>query len=207
MVDHPTWLSLSQAAQVLGVHFTTLRRWADQGSIEYIRTPGGKRKFERKAVDEFLERHRKSVHNPVVLARIKDATIVKTREDIQSYGVPSQNWYVQMDETQRMRMRDTGNRLIALLFQYCSRNSNQEIFVDEGKRIAEEYGRFCCSAGMAVSECINTFLLFRRSMLSSIHETGLLHGEGDTEGRLLFERMIVFLDEVLLAMVVEYTRS
>ncbi|MDT9276364.1 MAG: MerR family DNA-binding transcriptional regulator, partial [Limnospira sp. PMC 737.11] len=34
-----------EAAQILGVHERTLRRWDDNGSIETIRTPAGQRRY------------------------------------------------------------------------------------------------------------------------------------------------------------------
>ena len=41
------WLSLQQAAKVLGIHPTTLRAWSDRGRIASQRTPGGHRRFSR----------------------------------------------------------------------------------------------------------------------------------------------------------------
>ncbi|MDT9329150.1 MAG: MerR family DNA-binding transcriptional regulator, partial [Limnospira sp. PMC 1286.21] len=34
-----------EAAQILGVHERTLRRWDSNGSIETIRTPAGQRRY------------------------------------------------------------------------------------------------------------------------------------------------------------------
>ncbi|MDT9293226.1 MAG: MerR family DNA-binding transcriptional regulator, partial [Limnospira sp. PMC 1295.21] len=34
-----------EAAQILGVHERTLRRWDENGSIETIRTPAGQRRY------------------------------------------------------------------------------------------------------------------------------------------------------------------
>ena len=39
------WLSLSKAAEVLGVHPSTIRNWADQGKLPVHRTQGGHRRF------------------------------------------------------------------------------------------------------------------------------------------------------------------
>lgn len=36
-----TWVSLSEAAKILGVHPATVRNWADQGHLPSQRTPGG----------------------------------------------------------------------------------------------------------------------------------------------------------------------
>lgn len=43
----PTWIGLGEAVDVLGVHETTVRRWADSGAITTIRTPGRQRRFSR----------------------------------------------------------------------------------------------------------------------------------------------------------------
>lgn len=43
----PTWVGLSDAVEILGVHETTVRRWADSGAIKQIRTPGRQRRFSR----------------------------------------------------------------------------------------------------------------------------------------------------------------
>jgi excisionase family DNA binding protein len=47
-------LSTAQTARELGVSLSTVRRWADQGHLEAIRTPGGQRHFSRDAIDSFL---------------------------------------------------------------------------------------------------------------------------------------------------------
>ncbi len=41
---------LGQAAQLLGVSADTVRRWADQGRIETVRTEGGQREIEGTAL-------------------------------------------------------------------------------------------------------------------------------------------------------------
>ena len=42
-----TWLTLKEACDFLGVHYTTLRSWADKGEISVFRTPGGHRRPSR----------------------------------------------------------------------------------------------------------------------------------------------------------------
>ncbi|MCB9434622.1 MAG: helix-turn-helix domain-containing protein, partial [Ardenticatenaceae bacterium] len=56
-----TWLPLKQAASLLDVHPTTLRRWADSGDIPVLLTPGGHRRFALSDIQAFTERHR---HHP-----------------------------------------------------------------------------------------------------------------------------------------------
>ena len=45
------YLSISEASKRLGVHTGTLRRWANEGKINSVRTPGGRRRFSE---DEIL---------------------------------------------------------------------------------------------------------------------------------------------------------
>ena len=45
------YLSSRKACGILGVHETTLRRWAETGKIKFIRTASGQRKYD---VDDYL---------------------------------------------------------------------------------------------------------------------------------------------------------
>lgn len=207
MAEYPSWLSLSEASKRLGVHFTTLRRWADQGLVEHVRTPGGKRMFSPKSIDEFLERHRNTVQNPNAIEILKDRTLSHTRHDIQGHALAGKPWYRQLSEEERQSMRVIGNRLIALLFQYCSRETEGDVFLQEGRRIGKEYGQFSFFSGLTLAECIRTFLFFRSSMLSSLHETGSLQGMTDIDSQRLFRRMNFFLDEIMVEMVLEYNQA
>lgn len=47
-------LSASQAARVLGVSVSTVRRWSDAGALPGYRTPGGQRRFSREQLEAFL---------------------------------------------------------------------------------------------------------------------------------------------------------
>lgn len=46
-------LNTTQAAERLGIHYQTLRAWADSGKIAVVRLPGGHRRFERSVIDRF----------------------------------------------------------------------------------------------------------------------------------------------------------
>jgi excisionase family DNA binding protein len=51
----PLGLSISQAAQELGVSLGTIRRWSDMGYLESYRTPGGQRRFSKEAIERFVD--------------------------------------------------------------------------------------------------------------------------------------------------------
>lgn len=69
------WLTLGAAARYLGVAETTLRKWADQGHVRAIRTPGHHRRFRRRDLDVFLHRSGRRRGGPVVLVVDDDAGV------------------------------------------------------------------------------------------------------------------------------------
>ena len=49
-------MTTREAAELLGVGTTSIKRWADDGTLECVRTAGGHRRFPRAAVLRFLHR-------------------------------------------------------------------------------------------------------------------------------------------------------
>ena len=47
----PRLLSITQAAERLGVHYQTLRAWADKGLVPVVRLPSGYRRFDPDAIE------------------------------------------------------------------------------------------------------------------------------------------------------------
>lgn len=47
-------LTVGQLAQIFNVHPRTVARWADEGKLSSIRTPGGQRRFRRSEVAALL---------------------------------------------------------------------------------------------------------------------------------------------------------
>jgi excisionase family DNA binding protein len=55
-VTEPDWLTLGQAAKVLGVAQSTIRKWSDVGRLPAFYTPGGHRRYRRGDLEAFLQR-------------------------------------------------------------------------------------------------------------------------------------------------------
>ena len=47
-------LTVSQAANELGVSIATVRRWSNAGHLQGYRTPGGQRRFTQEQLDVFV---------------------------------------------------------------------------------------------------------------------------------------------------------
>jgi len=50
------WISTKEVTKMPGVSSTTIKRWADDGTLPSTRTSGGHRRFRNEAVDQFLRR-------------------------------------------------------------------------------------------------------------------------------------------------------
>ena len=53
--DSRLGLTVSEAAEHLGVSIGTVRRWSNAGHIQSTRTPGGQRRFTSDQLDQFIE--------------------------------------------------------------------------------------------------------------------------------------------------------
>ena len=60
-------LSTSEAARIMGVGTTSVKRWADDGLLDCVRTAGGHRRFTRDSLDRFirLQRHEEPIVDEV----------------------------------------------------------------------------------------------------------------------------------------------
>lgn len=53
----PVLLTPAQAAERIGVHARTLKRWAADGKVRHVRLPSGRFMFPASVVDEVLAEH------------------------------------------------------------------------------------------------------------------------------------------------------
>ena len=212
MADEIEMLELAESAQILGVHASTLRRWADAGRIQHIRTLSGRRRFLRadleRARQEMLqpEGHK----GPLSTARqFEDRTLVIARQrsnELSSDPSGRQaNWFTHLNPEHRMLFRYSGRRLLGLMMQFISRSDSAENFLEEGRRVAGDYGEICYRAGLSSAQTAEAFLYFRRSILESVQVTTGLGGVHDEDGNRIVLRTIDFFDALLVATIENYT--
>jgi excisionase family DNA binding protein len=56
------WLTAQQAADLLQVHIGTLRRWSNDGYLPHRLTAGGQRRFDRAALEAWLDEQERPAH-------------------------------------------------------------------------------------------------------------------------------------------------
>jgi excisionase family DNA binding protein len=194
------WLDLSEAAQKIGVHFTTLRRWADQGKIAHIRTPGGRRRFSLQEIHSFLnDIHSSDKPEEIVVGEIADHSLLQTREALRHLSEHHGGWVSHMDSDQRSLFRSQGQKMLGLLLQYAACHGEGKPFLDEARSIGHTYGEVCRRNGMGAGQIIEAYMVFQRSILESIMITTENHSANVLESQRLFQRSSKFLEEVLIS--------
>ena len=66
------WLSLREAAELLGMHPATVRLWADRNEIPSRRTSGGHRRFRRADIEAHLRQESEPKPDPASVLLISE---------------------------------------------------------------------------------------------------------------------------------------
>ncbi len=196
------WLSLHDAAQRLGVHETTLRRWADTGEVPVMITPGGHRRFSAADLDRFAEERRRLR----VVASIEqvwaERVLQQTRQALQAQH--SDVWLSAYDEAERAHKRELGQRLLKVLLQYLSQHESDEKTLDEARAIGREHAINGRQRGMSLIDTLKIVLFFRDMMFDvtlSLPEVAQVKAEASAQ---MLRRIGKMLSAVELAVAEGY---
>jgi excisionase family DNA binding protein len=161
LTQEDEWLSLGKAAEMLGVHTMTLRRWSDSGRFPSYRTAGGHRRFALKDILAFIEHGREATDSDKAVATEAEAdaawadtALVQTRELVGRED--QQQWLSQM-----------GHNLMGLLLQYVAADETNGTFLDEAERIGRWYGEIGHRAGLSLTLILEATLFFRDILIES----------------------------------------
>jgi excisionase family DNA binding protein len=158
------WLSLSKAAQQLGVHPSTVRAWADQGYLPSQRTQGGHRRFRRSDVEIRMHTRRES---PTPEATFVYANVLRnTRVHISESNLEAENWYRKMDNEAREQYRLSGRSLVQGLIGHLT--SSDEGLEAEARSLGYEYASRGQRVGLTSVEAAHAFQFFRTSVMDAI---------------------------------------
>ena len=191
------WLSLSQAADYLGVHPSTVRAWADKGELPSHRTPGGHRRFRQADLELWTSANR-SGQSPEGQLLLESA-IGRARLQVAEGRLATQSWHGRLDEGARTALRDMGRRLMRQLVAYLG--PEPELALAEGRLIGREYASMGRSARLSLGETARAFLFFRDLIAESVYEVYEMAGVRTSHAWGEMNRKVAtFTNEVLLAL-------
>jgi excisionase family DNA binding protein len=129
------WLSLREAAELLGMHPATVRLWADRNEIPSRRTSGGHRRFRRVDIEARLRQEAEPRPDPASLLLIQ-SVLGRVRFAFTDGTLNTFPWYQHFDTTARDAYRHLGRRLLDLVLRTLNSGTN----VDELKQEAIALG-------------------------------------------------------------------
>jgi len=165
----PGWVTLAEACRLLGVSPTTVRRWADAGTVRAFVTPGGHRRFSRAGLEAMLP-GRPSVRPSLIgLGETPDRLARGYRHtgDDTPMQIP---WVSELDDAKRERFRGYGRGIVASLI--AALDADDAVRRTELLRSADDacaqYGRLAAGEGLGASLTADIFLRFRRPFLAEL---------------------------------------
>lgn len=191
------WLSLSEVAEVLGVHPSTVRNWADQGKLPVHRTQGGHRRFRRGEVELWTQSQRARTSREVDL--MVQSALGRTRFQISEGRLREEEWFEKLDEEARKHYRRSGRALLQRLMNYLV--SDEELAQAEARALGYEYATIGRRCGLNSVQAVHAFLFFRNTLLESmisVYESAAIHSPLAWSDML--RKINAFTDQVLLSL-------
>ena len=199
----PRWLSLGPASRLVGVDPDTLRRWADEGRVEAYITPGGHRRFERRAIETLVATRRPGSRPLASLGaspeRLARAYRRSYTADTAAHQVPAD------DIAERERYRRDGRLLVEALVAHLDAADADTIAraraEADATALVDDLAHRLATAGMSLTEAVGLFVAARRPFLDEL--TGLGRRRALDAARLaaLYEKASGLLDRLLLRLI------
>jgi excisionase family DNA binding protein len=197
------WLTLGEASRILGVDPDTLRRWADNGKIDVLKTPGGHRRFLRESIEGMLPRPRRpAVRSLSAMGEAPDRIAAEFLKRVRS-DLATQDWHARFDDASLRWFRERGMRMSDLLIGHLDavRRSGHDDHLEQAAALGREYGVEAKRRGLSLGEATQAFLFFRARFLAEIANVARRRALGAEPAAALFAEADRALDAVILALI------
>jgi len=196
--ENSDWITLKEAAEILGVHPSTVRNWSDHGSLPVYRTGGGHRRYKRPEIEMWASAAREGTTIGPVSAM--QAAVGQIRVQIAEGHLEQQGWYKKLDSEARLQYRHGGMALVNGLM-VCLASDDETQTSSEAHSIGYEYASRARRYNLSVVEAAQAYLFFRNTLLDAIMKvyqdanipSGMAWGG-------LLKKVNGFTDQVLLSL-------
>jgi excisionase family DNA binding protein len=193
------WLSLSDAAKLLGVHPSTVRLWSDKGVLPTHRTSGGHRRYRRNEVLLWAKTAREVRVEP---ESIMHTAMKNVRMQIGEAHLESEGWYRKLDDNARKQYRESAHTLSRGLMNYLAAENGDDF---EAHAIGYEYASRARRYGLSEVDATRALLFFRNALIESVmkiyREANILSGKAWEE---MLHKMHTFTDQILVSLLETY---
>lgn len=194
------WIGLSEASRLLGVSPATIRRWSDAGRLRTFTTPGGHRRFSRRALERLLP-HDRSRRPSMVAAGVTPSRLARGYRRASRSAAAELPWVLALTEKQRDLFRERGQVLAASLLQHLDATSAEQAahHLKAASAAAADYGRAASEMGLSLSQTVEGFLRFRAPFHHELAAAARRRGFDGVESTDLLETAERAMDRLLVA--------
>jgi excisionase family DNA binding protein len=199
MTSTNDWITLQEAATLLGVHPATVRNWSDKGRLPVYRTGGGHRRYKRSEVELWAESAREearsSPRNTLQMA------LRQIRVRIAEGQLEQQGWYRRLDETARTQYRESGAALGRGLLAHLAGGEDAS---REAEALGYEYALRARSHGLGRVEAVQAYLFFKNALVEGMMAVFADAHLPSREAWDMLGPVTAFTDEILVALLTAF---
>ncbi len=195
------WLSLSEVAELVGVHPSTIRIWADQGRLPVHRTQGGHRRFKRSEVELCMSAQR--INSTADLNSIIQNALKRVRLQVGEGALEAEEWYGKLDMEARQQYRESGRALLQGLINCLI--SEEDDNRSEARALGYEYASRGQRCGLSCADASHAFLFFRTQLVEAmlgVYESAAIRSSDIWSD--MFRKTTAFTDQILITLLETY---
>ncbi|MCB0117591.1 MAG: helix-turn-helix domain-containing protein [Anaerolineales bacterium] len=198
------WLSLGGAADLLGVHPSTVRLWSDKGILPVHKTQGGHRRYKRGELLLWAETTSKSREEALEPEGMMQEIVKNVRMQISEGRLGEESWYQKLDNDARSQYRMSARSLFQGLMTYVATNGREA--ESEAYAIGYEYASRARRYSLSYVDAAKAFLFFRDTLVESVIK---VYTEANIPARRateMYTRMHTFTDDILISLLETYSK-
>jgi excisionase family DNA binding protein len=198
----PDWLTLSEVAEILGVHSSTARNWADKGYLPSHRTQGGHRRFYSKELDLWTKSQ--STNSKGEADLLVQTALSYTRVQISDSDLETQAWYSKLAPQARKEYSRSGRKLMQSLSNFLA-SSEDKTSQAEARIAGYDYALLGKRHGLNSLEATRAYLFFRSALqvgMINAYESAAIRSAH--AWRDMIQKMDSFTSQVLLSLLETY---
>lgn len=209
----PERLALGDASRLLGVDPDTLRRWADEGRVSAFTTPGGHRRFERRALERLIAARRTGpVGGLAGLGATQDRLSAAYRRRYSTgHGATDGSTLdprATVPAADRDTFRDTGRRLVDALVRHLDQAGAERAAAErDAAELAAELADRLARHGVPLADAVSMFIAARRPFLAELSVMARRRGIDAVRVGQLYDTSTGLLDRLLLAFVAAHVAA
>ena len=198
------WLTLSRAAEVLGVHPSTVRLWSDKGVLPVHKTQGGHRRYKRGEILLWAEANSGSRNEALEPEGMMQEVVKNVRMQISEGRLQEESWYQKLDGDARAQYRMSARSLFQGLVNYLT--SNGEEAAHEAYAIGYEYASRARRYQLSYVDAAKAFLFFRDTLVESVIKVYTEANVPSKKATGMYAKMHTFTDDILISLLETYSK-